>query len=166
MSVNIVAPFVTHNTVKGHFDGVISTDLFNFMCGKWLGGGIGRGVYVLGIDESVVIKVETANHSFQNIMEWEVWEALELDETDAMDWFAPCHYISPCGTILIQARTKPMDKSQAPKKLPSYFTDVKYQNFGWYDGRIVAHDYGYHNFVSLGSKCKLRRADWDDDDEE
>ena len=167
MTANIEGLPVTHDIVRGHFNGVVSVDMFNLMCGKWLGGGIGRGVYVLGIDPSLVIKVETTSSSFQNIMEWEVWNALELaEEEDAMAWFAPCHYISSCGTVLIQARTKPIDKSQAPEKLPSYFTDVKYQNFGWYDGRIVAHDYGYNKFVSLGSKCKLKRAQWYDDDEE
>ena len=164
--MDVIRTPVTSDNVRAHFTGIISVDLCNLMCGKWLGGGIGRGVYALGIDESLVIKIETASTSFQNIMEWETWTSLELDETDAMDWFAPCHFISPCGTILIQARTKPMDKSQAPKKLPAFFTDVKYQNFGWYEGRIVAHDYGYNKFVSLGSKCKLRRAAWDDDEEE
>ncbi len=163
---DVVRPHITSDTVRGHFNGVISVDMFNLMCGKWLGGGISRGVYVLGIDPSLVIKVETASTSFQNAMEWEVWNSLEREETTAMDWFAPCHYISECGTILIQARTAPMHKSEAPKKLPAYFTDVKIQNFGWYDGRIVAHDYGYHKFVSLGSKCNLRRADWHDDNEE
>lgn len=166
MTSNIVRPPVTHNGVRGHFDGNVSIDMFNLMCGKWLGGGISRGVYVLGIDPSLVIKIETVSGSFQNVMEWETWSSLELDDGPAMDWFAPCHYISSCGTILIQARTRPIDKSQAPKKMPSYFTDVKYQNFGWYDNRIVAHDYGYHKFVSLGSKCNLKRVTWYDDDEE
>lgn len=166
MIIDIIRPSVTHNTVRGQFEGVIPIDLFSLMCGKWLGGGISRGVYVLGTDPSLVIKIETANSSFQNAMEWEVWNVLERDDTDAMNWFAPCHYISPCGTILIQARTKPLDKSQAPKKVPVFFTDIKYQNFGMYDGRVVAHDYGFHKFVSLGSNCKLKCAQWYDDDEE
>ncbi len=163
---NIIRPSVTNDIVRGHFNGIVSVDLFNLMCGKWLGGGVSRGVYVLSIDQSLVIKIETTSHSFQNVSEWEIWNYLEGYDTDTMNWFAPCHYISPCGTILIQARTTPLDKSQAPKKVPAFFTDTKYQNFGMYDGRVVAHDYGYHNFVRLGSSCKLKRAQWHDDDEE
>ena len=163
---NIIRPSVTDSDVRSRFNGTISVDLYQLMCGKWLGGGIGRGVYVLGVDPSLVIKVETVGRSFQNVTEWEVWDDLVRADTDAMDWFAPCHYISPCGTILIQARTTPLAKSQAPKKVPAFFTDLKYQNFGMYDGRVVAHDYGFHKFVALGSKCKLQRAQWYDDDEE
>ena len=166
MSTNdIIRPHVTIGDVRGHFDSIVSVDLYQLMCGKWLGGGIGRGVYVLGVDPSLVIKIETVSRSFQNVTEWEVWNDLERGDYEAMDWFAPCHYISPCGTILIQARTTPLDKSQAAKRVPAFFTDLKYQNFGMYDGRVVAHDYGYHKFVELGLNSKMRRAQWYDDEE-
>lgn len=166
MSGNTVRrPPATAEGVSGHFSGLISLDFFRVMTGKWLGGGIGRGVYVLGTDPSLVVKIETASYSFQNAMEWEVWCELEHSDNNASQWFAPCHYISPCGMVLIQSRTKPIDKSRFPQKMPSYFTDLKYQNFGEYDGRIVAHDYGFHRFIHLGATARMRNAAWRDDEE-
>ena len=165
MNDTIRRPPATAEGVAGHFQGVVATDFFHVMTGKWLGGGVGRGVFALGTDPSLVVKIETASYSFQNAMEWEVWSALENSDSDAGKWFAPCHYISPCGMVLIQARTRPIDKSRFPKKMPSFFTDLKYQNFGEYDGRIVAHDYGYNRFVHLGATARMRNAAWRDDEE-
>ncbi len=166
MSDTIRRPAITPDGVISHFNGPIAGDFFRAMTGKWLGGGIGRGVYVLGTDPSLVVKIETASYSFQNAAEWEIWCDLEHSDSKARKWFAPCHYVSPCGMVLIQSRTRPIDKSRFPKKMPGYFTDLKYQNFGEYDGRIVAHDYGFHRFVHLGSKAKLREAEWRDGEEE
>ncbi len=159
-------PPATEDGVAGHFTGIISLDFFRAMTGKWLGGGVGRGVFVLGTDPSLVVKIETASYSFQNAAEWEVWCDLQNSDTDADQWFAPCHSISPCGIVLIQSRTQPLDKSRFPEKMPSFFTDLKYQNFGEYDGRIVAHDYGYNRFVHLGATARMRNAAWRDDEEE
>ncbi len=165
MSDTIKRPFVTSDRVTSHFSGTIAEDFFGVMTGEWLGGGIGRGVYVLGTDPSLVIKIETASRSFQNIAEWEVWNDLDRLDSKAMKWFAPCHYISPCGIVLIQARTRPADKRRFPKKMPAYFTDLKYQNFGMLDGRLVAHDYGFHRFVKLGLTASMRIVEWYDDEE-
>ena len=156
---------VTSDEVISQFTGTIARDFFELMSGKWLGGGVGRGVFVLGTDPSLVVKIETASHSFQNISEWGVWCDLENEDNPARKWFAPCHYISPCGIVLVQARTRPIEKSRFPEKMPSYFTDLKYQNFGLFEGRIVAHDYGFHRFVSLGATARMRVADWRDDEE-
>ena len=166
MSGNTVKrPQATAESVAGHFTGIISLDFFRVMTGKWLGGGIARGVYVLGTDPSLVVKIETASYSFQNAMEWEVWCDLQNTGNKVEKWFSPCHYISPCGIVLIQSRTKLIDKSRFPKKMPSFFTDLKYQNFGEYDGRIVAHDYGYNRFIHLGATTRMRSAAWRDDEE-
>ncbi len=159
-------PSVTAAGVSNHFSGTIAQDFFGLMTGEWLGGGIGRGVYVLGTDPTMVVKIETASHSFQNVAEWDVWSEITRGGHKAKKWFAPCYYISPCGIILIQARTRPTDKSRFPKKMPAYFTDLKYQNFGMLDGHLVAHDYGYNRFVHLGLTASLREVTWRDDEEE
>ena len=157
---------VTDDGVAGHFSGPVARDFFSIMAGKWLGGGVGRGVYVLNTDSSLVVKIETASYSFQNVAEWEAWGDLnDMAGDSASKWFAPCYYISPCGAVLIQARTRPLDRSLFPKKMPSFFTDLKYQNFGTFEGRVVAHDYGYHRFVPLGATARMRNADWRDDEE-
>lgn len=166
MTNTVRGPYVTADRVTSHFIGTIAQDFFALMTGEWLGGGIGRGVYVLGTDPSLVVKIETASHSFQNVAEWEVWDAVSEAKPSVSKWFAPCHYISPCGIVLIQARTKPADKSLFPKRMPAYFTDLKYQNFGMLDGQLVAHDYGYNRFIHLGLTASLREVTWRDDAEE
>ena len=159
-------PYVTAERVTTNFTNIIAQDFFGVMTGEWLGGGVGRGVYVLGTDPSMVVKIETAGHSFQNIAEWDVWTEIERGDNKARKWFAPCYYISPCGIVLIQARTRPADKSRLPKKMPAYFTDLHHRNFGMLDGRLVAHDYGYNRFIHLGLSASLREVTWRDDDEE
>jgi hypothetical protein len=161
----IKRPSVQDSGVASYFSGTIALDFFRTMTGKFLGGGIGRGVYVHGTDPSLVVKIETATHSFQNVAEWQVWSDLEYTEQDALKWFAPCHYISPCGIVLIQARTRPMEESAFPEKMPCFFTDLKYSNFGRFNGRIVAHDYGLHRFINLGATARMRIANWRDDKE-
>lgn len=154
------------SSISCHFTDTIALDFFRVMTGKWLGGGIGRGVYVHGTDPNLVIKIENQSYSFQNISEWEVWGDLnDMDSDHARKWFAPCHYISPCGVVLIQARTWPLDKARFPDKMPNFFTDLKYQNFGMFEGRLVSHDYGFHRFISLGATARMRIADWRDDEE-
>lgn len=48
--------------------------------------------------------------------------------------------------------------------MPSFFSDLKYQNFGVLDGHLVAHDYGYSNILSQGLTKRMRKAVWRDDD--
>lgn len=63
------------------------------------------------------------------------------------------------GIALIQSRTHPfIDKEEFDmavakvpgKKLPSFFDDVHYGNFGLLDGRLVCHDYGFTHFLKNG----------------
>lgn len=50
--------------------------------------------------------------------------------------------------------------------MPSFFSDLKYQNFGMLEGQVVAHDYGYSNLISMGATSRMRKANWYNDDEE
>jgi hypothetical protein len=109
-----------------------------FMTGGKLGSGMSRQVYVHPFDKTKVIKVENSEKHFQNITEWEFWDAWKHDK-EVCKWLAPCHYISQNGTFLIMDRTKPLKK--VPEKLPSFLTDHKPANFGLLKGRIVCHDY-------------------------
>ena len=156
----IKRPSVQDATVAAHFSSTIALDFFRTMTGEFLGGGIGRGVYVHGTGQSLVVKIETASHSFQNVAEWQVWSVLEYTNHAALKWFAPCHYISPCGIVLVQARTRKMEQSAFPEKMPSFFTDLNYSNFGRFNGRIVAHDYGLHRFIHLGAMARMRAVEW------
>lgn len=134
----------------------LSRDLMELFIGKEIGNGSGRTVYECVYDPTVVIKVETWSQSFQNINEWRAWEDSK-EHKSVSKWLAPCVAISNCGTILIQKRTEPCSKDQYPKKLPDFFTDYKYKNFGIYKGKFVCHDYG---LLRLEYDLKLKKVKW------
>lgn len=135
----------------------IHKEFFNTLIGKKLGRGSARAVYAFTANADMVVKVETKGESFQNIREWEYWQ--EMKDSPVAKWLAPCLYISPCGSVLIQARVLPLERSKYPKKIPHFFTDTKYQNFGLYKGKFVCMDYGNIPFAK-GVTSKMVKADW------
>lgn len=116
----------------------VRLEVMRLVCGDKISYGSARVVFEHANDKARVIKIEDGAQSFQNILEWNIWH--EVEGTKLEKWFAPCYQISPSGSALIQARTKKI--RELPKRLPSFFTDLKTNNFGEFDGRIVCHDYG------------------------
>jgi len=139
------------------FGKLTQMDLNHLVLGERLGGGIGRDVYDCLLMPGYVIKIEDRRQSFQNIMELETWETVE--HTEFAKWFAPVWGISPAGTALIQAKTKPLEKFPKGFQVPSFMTDLKPENFGRYKGRIVAHDYGLTRLMTKGLTRRMRPAD-------
>lgn len=135
----------------------ITADMFDFLCGDFLGFGISRAVYEYQRDSRFVIKIEYAEY-FQNICEFEVWHRIK--GTKLSKWFAPCDSISPCGKILIQRKTKETSLDNYPNKIPSFFTDVKYDGWGMLNGNVVCHDYGIHLLMEKGMGAKLKKVKW------
>jgi len=132
-------------------------DAFNALCGPKLGEGLHRTVFLCAFDPTLVIKVENTDWpEHKNIAEFNNWQE-NCDAPTFGKWLAPCVRISPEGRVLIQKRTEPIHHRDLPAMLPAFLTDIKQENFGWYDGRIVAHDYPRLN----GPLSKrLRKADW------
>ena len=125
---------------------------------KRIGYGMSRDVYHCQINEDWVIKIETqAGGYFQNALEWRTWS--QLQDTPAAKWLAPCYHISDSGNILIQQRTIPLRKEEAPKTLPEWLSDTKLTNYGLYKGRVVCHDYGTNLLLNHGSFSKKMRKD-------
>ncbi len=118
----------------------ITRDFIGLFLGKKIGAGMSRTVYLCREDTSCVIKIESASKRFQNVLEWEIWETVK--HTKLKKWFAPCIAISDCGTVLIQKRANAINKEQYPKKIPAFFGDTKYQNFGMIGKQFVCLDYG------------------------
>lgn len=44
--------------------------------------------------------------------------------------------------------------------MPIFFTDFKYLNYGFYDGRIVCHDYGTSLIFEHGMTKRTKKAEW------
>ena len=136
---------------------VIKNDFIKLFCGELIGYGVYRQVYQHKFDDSLVIKVESADSKlFANTREWVIWNELENDPM--RKYFAPCVDISENGLILIQKKTKPMGKY--PDKIPAFFTDTKRANYGSYKGQFVCHDYAGNLLLQKGTTKKLVKADW------
>lgn len=136
---------------------MVAMDLCKMLTGELLGGGASRTVYEWLLIKNAVVKFEIEEW-YQNVIEWETWERVQY--TEQAKWFAPCLDISPCGRVLIQARTKPMAEHKFPDKVPNFFTDLKRDNWGLYKGRPVCHDYGIHLMLENGMSKRLRKAEW------
>lgn len=146
---------------EDYFNATIERDFFHFMCGEMLGSGSFRDVYVFAHDPKWVVKIETGAQSFSNIREWDVWNDAGYIGESATKWLAPCKSISPCGTVLIQRRTKPA--KTYPKMIPTWMTDTKRANFGMIGSKFVAHDYGLHQIYRSGMSKRLSKVEWWDD---
>lgn len=120
---------------------LVQLDLNDLFIGDYISRGEYRSVYACGLDPSLVVKIEPRDTKrFCNQIEWGTWKEAEAGYPEIAKWLAPCKSISAQGSVLLQARTKPIKK--LPKELPDIFADVKLENFGLYKGRIVCHDYG------------------------
>jgi hypothetical protein len=136
----------------------IHRDAFWLFCDKEIGSGIGRTTYASLVLPDSVIKIEPNARSFQNIVEWETWNAVYGTEYEK--WFAPCEHISANGSVLVMAKTTPIPKGMYPTKMPVFLTDFKEANYGMYEGRIVCHDYGTNALNVYGLTKKMKKVEW------
>ena len=136
---------------------VLYTDFIDLICGDLIGEGSTRKTFECFINHSYVIKIEKSGCS-QNVREYQNWS--DYQYTDGVsEWLAPCHSLSRNGRVLIQRRCEPIAKSQLPEKLPKFLTDLKVENFGMLDGRIVCCDY---SFLVTTAELTQRKVKWND----
>jgi hypothetical protein len=149
------------DSVLNYNNASLNRDMWELMCSDMIGQGCSRKVFLSKLDTSLVVKVEEAGRSFNNIREWELWEDVRHDK-NATRWLAPCINISLCGSILIQKKTAVVSKRRYPKKVPKWLvSDSKYQNWGLLDGKVVCHDYAHHLAHRYGSISKsLVKIHW------
>jgi len=135
-------------------------EAFNMMCGRLLGEGISRKVFVFKPSPTtMVVKVEDDESTyFQNVTEYEIWTA--INDRPIAKWFAPCYNISPNGRVMLMGRTEPLPADRRPERLPAFFSDYKQENFGLYEGRVVCHDYGVNNIIRCGLTASLKKVTW------
>lgn len=131
-------------------------ELESLLCGKIIGEGASRRVYVSQLDSSHVVKYERPGY-YQNVFEWEIWN--RVLGTKLEKWFAPCHMLSLHGMFLVQARVVPLPPNKYPTHVPAFIADRKLSNFGTYKGRVVCCDYGAST-ASLSENAKIVRLKW------
>lgn len=139
-------------------------DLAYLFLGDIIADGSTRIVYKCLQDSSAVIKHEPKGNRFQNVIEWEVWQTVK--GTKFEKWFAPCIDISSNGVWLIQRRIEPIPKGMFPKKVPAFFTDMKYQNFGMLGKQFVCCDYGTIHIEAMKRSFskKTKKPEWWNED--
>jgi len=93
------------------------------------------------------------------VMEWQVWDRVAWVE-GIKDWFCPLVGISNCGTVLIQKKAIDLRKEELPERVPSFFTDLKTENWGMYNGKPVIRDYGTHLLMERGMTKAMKKAKW------
>ena len=141
-----------------HFNNIVSKELLDLFIGYKIGEGAYRCVFEFLPDPDLVVKFESTQRDFENVLEWETWRAFENNEY-VSSWLAPCKMISPCGLYLVQERTqRPLEY---PDKLPVWLGDRKRSNFGVLgNGNFVCHDYGGNTLQSTGPTKKQTLAKW------
>lgn len=135
-------------------------ELEEFVCGKRLGSGIHRDVFTFMPNKEYVIKVAKSDSESRavNLIEAKIWS--EIHSTPAAKWFAPVFDVSESGKFLLQRRVEQLPKEEYPKKIPHFFTDTKYSNFGWIKGvGFVCIDFGSFN-IFRGISTKMVKAEW------
>ena len=141
-----------------HFVTTLARDTFGMIAGDEIASGVYRRVYACNLNVDHVVKFEESARDFCNVREWDIWQRVK--ETKLARWFAPCVAISPSGIALIQQRCKPVTLPEMPKKVPGFFTDLKVENWGRYQDRVVCLDYGNHLMLEKGMDAKLKIAKW------
>jgi hypothetical protein len=133
-------------------------DAFNLLCGKKIGEGIHRNVFECRVRPDLVVKVETDEwRYFANVLEMKFWSDHQ-HYAKVADWLAPCEFMSPDGRVLLQKRVLPLrDGDALPPKLPSFLSDVKRDNFGLLEGRIVCMDYA---MTIPSPSVRPKKVDW------
>jgi hypothetical protein len=62
--------------------------------------------------------------------------------------------------MLIQRYCEPLREVELPKLLPDFLCDLKRENFGMFDGRVVCCDYGTAHSAIRRTSRKLVKAEW------
>lgn len=140
-------------------NGATYEDAFNLLCDKLLGEGIHRKVFECRLRDDLVVKVEAETdwRYFANVLEMRFWNDHEHYKKVA-DWLAPCEYLSPDGRILLQRKASPIvDRSALPEQVPAFLSDLKPENFGMLDGRLVCLDYA---MTIPNPSTRLKKVDW------
>lgn len=143
--------------------GMLFSGLFDCVAGPFIGEGCQRRVYETNelFATPMVIKIAREDGKYQNMAEYETW--ITAKDSKNAKWLAPVHYVADNGSVLIMARTSPVSETdRMPRRVPSFLTDLKRDNWGWLDGRLVCHDYGINNSVDLGVVQPMKAALWHD----
>lgn len=153
----------SEDIIKFRNDIVCTSDIFNSLCGNFIGEGFSRCVFDHATDINLVVKIATTSQGVRsNCSEFEIWDEVKGLKGNLLwvkDWLAPVEYISENGNVLIMHKTFQKPNKKNPTEVPKFLLDVKENNFGWIGNKYVCHDYGFiHGFIKYEKKFK--KVDW------
>lgn len=142
------------------FTAEVTNEIEGALIGEEIGRGAFRIVFECPFDDSIVIKSAFDERGVQsNIIENKIWREIEYAEHLAK-WFAPVVAISGNGRFLVMKKARmSTDRKEFPAKVPHFFTDTKYQNYGFIGDQLVCIDYG-STIISQGMTKRQTKADW------
>lgn len=141
-----------------------TSEVHDALSGLIFGDEIGRGAFRIAyeypLDDSLIIKGAFDQRGIQsNIIEYKIWQDIQYAD-HLSKWFAPVVGISANGRYLIMKKARMSeDTKEFPDRIPHFFTDLKYQNYGFIGKQLVCVDYGSFVF-STGMTKRLVKADW------
>lgn len=144
--------------LKEHFSSVVAKDVSSLLLGRSLGYGSSRAIFEHATDPGLIVKIEDGAGSFHNIAEWQVWNSVK--HTTLARWFAPVVHIASAGSVLVMKKCDELRTEELPAEVPAFFTDLKPENWGRYEGRAVCLDYGLHLLHERGMTKRMRKVDW------
>ena len=123
---------------------LIRFEALNMLCGKLLGNGVHRTVFENAFDSSLVVKISNSPNGIRaNYAEYEIWQ--EIQSSKYKRYFAKVKEMSGYGSILIADYVP--DLPIGKYKIPSFFADLKRENFGLVGTQVVCRDYAYNRIV-------------------
>jgi len=136
-------------------------ELEQLLIGKKMGSGMHRTTYDCLLNGEWVVKVADDERMGRgaNCLEYKIWQEIQYSD-DVGKFFAPCIDISEGGKYLIQEKVEKARKKDYPSKIPHFFTDVKYDNFGFLRGKFVCVDYGSLLIWRGIDKVRMVKAHW------
>ena len=136
----------------------------SFFLGEKLGSGCYRDVFDFFWNKNYVIKIAISTEGRQeNLLESRIHDCML--ETNYIKHFAKVLGVSASGEFLIMEKAEKRPPSQYPEKVPHFFSDLKYDNYGWIGKRFVCFDYG-NLMVTNGMTNKMKKANWWDPKDE
>jgi hypothetical protein len=136
---------------------LIQMESLHVLCGEMLGEGSTRSVYKNEFDAKLVVKVAKSRAGIRaNIEEFNTWESVQF-VNGVNSYFARVHSMSQFGSVLVQEYAPNIPAGKY--KIPSFFTDLKADNFGLVVGakksQVVCRDYGVNLLREKGMKINL-----------
>ena len=137
---------------------ILFEQLNDITFGKHIGEGCTRTVYEMEYDKTKVIKKALNEQGKRdNVLEYEIWNQVKWSYYKK--WFAPIHQVSEHGDYLVMDRAIVKDRDKYPKKIPTFFHDTKYKNYGFIGRKFVMVDYANLGFID-GFNKRMKKADW------